>query len=141
MSPARRLNDRHPYEVYLLTLAFLSSLPTAAGVTSPPNSITSQLPGWPARLWAYAVLIGAATALVGLAWKRPRFPLVTVTGLLLEQVGIVILGAACTVYAVAVMFTGGTNALFAGSLTLAFGLASFAQARKIKRVLDTSRQT
>ena len=141
MSPARRLNDRHPYEVYLLSLAFLSSLPTAAGITQPPNSISSQLPGWPARAWAVAVMIGAATALVGLAWKRPRWPLVSVTALGLEQVGVSILGAGCTVYAAAVLYTGGTNALFAGSLTLAFGLASFAQALKIKRVLDTSRQS
>lgn len=139
MSPARKLNDRNPFEMYLLGAALLTSIPPAVGLTLPPNSIAQQLPGWPARLWAFTLFAGCVTAFVGLAWPRPPWPMVSVTALGLEQVGLTIAGAATTVYGSAALATAGLVALVPAGLSLAFGLACFAQAWKIRQILRVSR--
>lgn len=141
MSPARRLNDRNPFEIYLLVVAVVTSVPVALGVAPKPGSILEQLPGWPAQIWATTLALGSLTALAGIAWKRPGWPLISVTGLLLERVGLFAAGAATTFYAVAVMLTAGRSALIPAGFMLAFGLASLAQARRIGTVVRTSRPT
>lgn len=139
MSPARRLNDRHPYEIYLLVFTVISTAPGALGIIDVPRSIAGQLTGWQADMWVWGLFIGSLIALAGLAWKRPPYPRITVDGLLLEAVGLVIVGGATIFYAGAVINTGGTNALYAAGVTLAFGAASIAQALKIRRILLDSR--
>ena len=89
-----RLNDRHPYEVYLLALTLASTVPASLGLAPAPASIRVQLDPTAAWIWAASLSVGAAVALVGLAWKRPRQALLSVTALLLEQVGLTIVGAA-----------------------------------------------
>lgn len=141
MSPARKLNDRNPFEIYLLVVAVVTSVPVMLGVAPKPGSIIEQLPGWPAQVWATTLAVGSLMALAGIAWKRPGWPLISVTGLLLERVGLFAAGTATTFYSVAVVRTAGISALIPAGLMLAFGLASLVQARKIGKVLRSSRPT
>ena len=99
--PARQLTDRHPFEVYLITFAFVSSAPGALGVTGIPPSINALLPGWSGRAWVIGLTVGCGLVLAGLAWKRPPFPRVSVTGLLLERLGLIVVGISSLFYAVA----------------------------------------
>jgi hypothetical protein len=133
--PARKLSDRHPFEIFMLSTAMVSSFPAAAGFAPPPNSIAQQLPGWPSRAWAIILMLGCAIALVGLAKRRPPWPVVSVTALGFEQVGLTIAGGSTTIYALAVIASAGVPALVPAGLSLAFGLACFAQAWKIERIL------
>ena len=90
------------------------------------------------RAWVIGLTLGCGLVLVGLAWKRPPFPKVSVTGLLLEQFGLIIVGISTLFYAVAAWRFTGWAALVPIGIVLAFGLASFAQARRIRRVLKNA---
>ena len=108
-----RLSDRHPFEVYLLALALFTSVLGAAGITPPPASVRVALNPIAGRVWALALAIGCVVALVGIAWHRPKVGL-TVTGLILEQVGLFIVSAATIYYCcIAFYVTGGTRAVLA----------------------------
>lgn len=141
MSPARRLADRHPFEIYLLAWTFIVSAPASLGLVHVPGSVSEQLPEFAGRAWATGLAIGSATALIGLAWKRPTFPRLSVTGLLLEQVGLVAVGGSTVFYAAVAMFVVGLSALVPAGIVLAFGFACLAQARKIRALLKMSRPT
>jgi hypothetical protein len=136
--PARQLTDRHPFEVYLISFAFVSSAPGALGFTGIPPSISALLPGWSARAWVIGLTVGCGLVLTGLAWKRPPFPRVSVTGLLLERFGLIVVGISTIFHAVAAWRLTGDAALIPIGIILAFGCASFAQARRISRVLKTA---
>jgi hypothetical protein len=142
MSPYRRhrLSDRHPFEVYLLAISFASSLPAALGIAKVPSSVAQQMPGWYGRAWAVSLTVGCGIALLGLAWHRPPYPLLSVTGLGLEQVGLTIVGAAAVVYSVAAVTTVGEVAYVPGGMIFAFGLACFAQVLKIRHILNPNPQ-
>jgi len=129
-----RISDRHPFELYLLVLSLMSSLPAAIGAAPAPASIRIQLDPGLARVWACSLALGALVALLGLAWKRPKVGL-SITALLLEQVGLVITGVATIYYAIVALSTIGASALTPVGTVLAFGLASFAQAEKIQLVI------
>lgn len=139
MSPARRLSDRHPFEIYVLVWALVTSAPAAVGLVEVPNSISRQLPGWPSRLWAIALTVGCLTALAGLAWHRPRFPYISPTALGMEQVGLTIVGVAAVLYAASALFAVGAAALIPVGVILGFGVACFVQVWKINRILRQSR--
>jgi hypothetical protein len=136
--PARQLTDRHPFEVYLITFGFVSSAPGALGITGIPPSINALLDGWSARLWVIGLTVGCGMVLVGLAWKRPRFPKVSVTGLLWERIGLIIVGISCGFYAVAAWRLTGDAAFIPIGIVSGFGLACFAQANRIGRVLKSA---
>lgn len=139
MSPARRLSDRHPFEIYLLTWALVAVAPSAVGFVEVPASIAHQLPGWWARAWAVGLTVGCVTALTGLAWRRPRFPLVSPTALGMEQVGLTIVGVSTLLYGASLLVTVGSSGMFAAGIQIGFGLACFAQVWKIQQVLRQSR--
>lgn len=139
MSPVRKLSDRHPFEIYILAYALVASVPSALGFVQVPISIAQELPGWPARLWAAGLAVGSIVALIGLAWHRPPFPFVSVTGLGLEQVGLTIVGVSAVIYGVAALTSAGAPALVPASIVFAFGVACFAQVLKIRTILSTSR--
>jgi hypothetical protein len=130
----QRLSDRHPFEVYLLALTLIAAVPASFGLAPAPATIRVQLDPHAARLWAIALMVGAATALIGLAWKRPKRGL-SVTGLGLEQVGLTFVGAATIFYAVCAFLAAGWPAMIPVGTVMAFGVASFRQAWKIHRIL------
>lgn len=136
--PARRLNDRHPFEVYLLLALLVSAAPAAFGFAQVPQSVEGLVSPIVGRLWVITLWAGCFVALLGLAWKRPPFPRVSVTGLLLEQVGLTIAGSASILYGAIIVQSAGVRGLISAGAVAAFGLASLAQAIKIRYVLATA---
>ena len=131
--PTRTLPDRHPYEIYLLIVFAVYGVASLFNLLPTPRSIDSQVPA--RELWSAAILIGSLAALWGLAWPRSNGLVVKVTPLLLEQVGLVMIGAALTFYAIAVVATNGAPAAFSAASNLGLGIASFAHARKIQKYI------
>lgn len=131
----RQVDDRHPYEVYLLVFTLATSLPALAGLTNPPRTIQLALQPWEARVWAGSLALGALVALVGLAWRRPPKGL-PVTGLVLEQIGLAFIGAGTIFYSWVALRSTGLDAIQPIGVVLAFGVASFAQSWKISGVLN-----
>ena len=145
MSPRRSwsLSDRHPFEIYLLVWAFVSSLPAAIGLTPLPPTILRSVDPWQGRTWVVSLTLGCLVALIGLGWRRRSTATgfrLSVTGLVLEQVGLVTVAAATVFYAGAASLRGGPGALPLAGIILGFGTACAAQAWKIQRVLKASTQ-
>jgi len=86
--------------------------------------------------WAGGIAVGALIAFAGIFWPRPKSPTkLTVTGLLLEQVGLVISGVSCLFYVAAVLWVVGWPGMFPCALPAGFAVANFILARRIQRLL------
>lgn len=88
-----RMSGRHPFEIFTMTLAFATGLPTLLGIQERPSSVMTYLPHIVALLWAIVLTVGSAGALVGVWWKERA------TGLILEQLGLGLVGLGSVVYA------------------------------------------
>jgi len=130
------LSSRHPHEVVLLGACLLTALPILAGVTPAPGSVTAAMNHESTLAWAGGIAVGALIAFAGILWPRPSCPTkLTVTGLLLEQVGLVISGMACLLYVAALLWVIGWAGLFPCALPTGFAVANFILARRIQRLL------
>ena len=130
------LSTRHPHEVVLLGACLLTALPILAGVAPAPGSITGTMNHASTVAWAAGIALGALIAFAGILWPRPKCPTkLTVTGLLLEQVGLVISGVACLLYVVAVLWVIGWVGLFPCALPAGFAIANMILAWRIQRLL------
>jgi hypothetical protein len=86
-----------------------------------PGSIEAQLPLWGVYAWGFALGIGAAVILLGLAMQANNDRLVI--GVLAEQVGMVALGFAAIIYSAAAFVTVGWSGLLPAGTTFTFGIA------------------
>lgn len=118
--------SRHPFETYLLALAVVSGIPLLFGRPN-SGSIAATLPPYLVTGWGAVLVLGSSLALIGSFWRGR-----SATGLVMERTGLVGTGGASMVYAASVMVTAaGWTGLFAACITAGFGLACFAQARRI----------
>jgi len=130
------LSTRHPHEVVLLGSCLLTALPILAGVAPAPGSIAGAMNHASTVAWAGGITFGALVAFVGILWPRPSCPTkLTVTGLLLEQVGLVVSGVACLLYVAAVMWVFKWGGLFPCALPAGFAIANMILAWRIQRLL------
>lgn len=133
MSPYRvdaRLAGRHPFEIYLLALALLVTLPTLFGVAPRPGSVASILTGFPGFLWNLSITAGSALALVGIYWKD------RIWGLIGEQLGLALVGVACLVYTVVVLASTGWSALFPAAIVAGFGASCIRRYFQIQQTFN-----
>lgn len=137
MSPVR-LANRNPFETVIVASAFITNIPGALGLVPPPPAIAGQL-GALARWWQISICLAACTILVGLLMESPRKMRISVTALVIEQVGCVALAWSCLFYAAAAVAQNGPASLSGAGLILAFALAAFNQAFKIENVLRSMR--
>lgn len=133
----RQMGNRNPFQVYLLAFALISSVPAAFGFTDPPPTVRNAIGMGAGRVWVVLLVIGSLVAIVGVIWPRHGI-LVSVNGLLLEQVGLVIVGCATVFYTSVALAAGGWSTLPPLVTLLGFGAASFVQAWRIQRVIRSS---
>lgn len=119
--------SRHPFETYLLALAFVSGIPLLFGRTN-SGTIQEALPEPAVLMWGFMLVIGSATALLGTYWHGRGS-----TALVLERTGLVGVGGAALIYSTIILLSAGLKGLFSACIIGAFGIASFAQARRISR--------
>jgi hypothetical protein len=131
-----RINDRHPFEVYLLVWALVSTAPSALGLAPLSQVIEDSIGPTLGRLWAVGLSLGCAVALTGLAWHRPSPRTLSVTGLIWEQVGLVAVSGATIFYAVAALLRSGLTSLAIVGVILGYGTASAVQAWKLQKLLN-----
>lgn len=125
---------RHPFERFLLLLAIVGSVPLLAGERT-SGSIESALPAPIVVGWGLLLLIGCATALVGVYWplREPVTPRSFVTSLFLERLGLAIVWPTALVYAAIIVVVAGWSGVMVAALVAGFGWASR------RRMLDTAR--
>lgn len=138
---ARRLDSaRNPFELFLLGLGLVSGLPLLWGAPS-PGSAAELLGPVLVHVWSYILVFGCVTALVGVWWTWwswlgrwfPHLCLRSVTGLLIEQVGLVAAGVGTTIYGVALVRLDTQGRSLAAGIAFGFGLACFWRAAQIQR--------
>lgn len=134
MSPYRvdaRLSGRHPFEIYILYLALLTALPTLLGVTPRPGSINYLMPGWMAVGWSAFLAGGAALTLLGIYWRERA------TGLIMEQLGLALVGVMSVAYAVCVLYVTGLDSGVGAAIVGGFGVSCLRRYWQIQQVLDS----
>lgn len=124
--------SRHPFETYLLALAAVSGVPLLFGQSN-SSTIQHGLPPLVVAAWGAMLLIGSTTALAGLYWRGRAS-----TALLMERAGLHGVGGAALVYAVVLLVGTGWTGGFAACITGGFGVACFAQARRISARITTA---
>jgi len=117
-------------------MALVSALPTTLGRAPQPGSITAQVDPSAALAWSIALALGSGIALLGVAWPRPKDDShMSVTALILEQVGLVTVGVATVFYVSTICMTVGPSASIPAGLITAFGASCLWRAWQIQRVL------
>lgn len=129
----------NPFEIFLMLVGILYGTqiviePLIPGVRINPQTVAGQLTPPSAYVWAVALLVGGVLTLVGLGWRN------RVTGIVLEQIGLVTVGSACVFYVVAIILLFGFDVgAFPGAITTAFGLACFARWFQLQKELSKLR--
>jgi len=133
VSPYRvdaRLSGRHPFEIFVLYLAFLTALPTMLGIAPAPGSVREALPTWVTIGWAAALCLGSGVALFGVYWKERA------TGLICEQLGLAMVGVASLVYCFCVLYVIGPDSMIAVAIVGGFGISCLRRYWQIQHILD-----
>lgn len=130
------LPDRHPYEIYLTLFVLATSLPSALGITPLAPSIRGVLDPWVGRTWVIILSISAGLVLIGISWRRPRGSnRVSVTGVLIEQVGLVAIAMGSAIYTYSAFHLAGLAALTQVGYVAGYGIASASLALRIQKVI------
>lgn len=133
MTPYRtdpKMSGRHPFEIYMLLLVVITSLPVFFGAAPEPGSIEAELPTWAVFGWQTILAVGSVTSLVGIFWRNRA------TGLILEQLGLAFVGVASVIYAASVWAAAGIPAGIPGGIILGFGMACLIRWRDIQKTID-----
>ncbi len=129
---------RHPFEVMVLVAAVVCGVALAVtGIST--RSLTAAMPGAIQVAWNTMLILGGGIARLGV-FSTARF----VVRLGIEAAGVMILGAACAMYSIALFTVSGLQAIPAGSFVTAVGLASVVRAwqiiHDIKRAATAAQQ-
>lgn len=132
-----RPSARHPFEVYLLLLSIVSGLPILFGSPA-PGSIEAAMPHWGVRVWGAGLALGAVVALLGVLKTRPdsKARTVSVTGLVLEQVGLVMVASSTLLYVVVALVYVGVSAIVPIGIVAAYGISCLMRWVQIQRAID-----
>lgn len=125
-----RLSGRHPFQLFMLALTVLVSVPTLLGVAPRPGSIQDAYPGWPGYAWAVVLAVGSAMALVGVYLPDRA------TGLILEQLGLFCTGIGSLIYGAAALSSVGETAIYPVAIVWGYGVSCCIRGRQIQRILD-----
>lgn len=132
------LPSREPFEVSLLVFGVVVGAATFFDFVPVPPSIAAQSEShvYGDIVWTLLLIFGAAIALIGIFYPRKK-GVVKITPLILEQVGLVFVGGATFIYAVALIVTNGLDrSVYAAGLNMAFCVPALIQGRRIQRRLN-----
>lgn len=136
MSPLRmdrRLSGRHPFQIFIMTLCFVTGLPTVFGTAPRPGSIEEQLPDWVGFGWALVLTVCSLLAVVGVFLPDRGL------GIVLEQLGVAGVGLGALLYVVCAVVTLGEFQLQLG-IVAGFGFACLWRWWQLQRILNVVAQ-
>lgn len=117
-----------PRAVFILALSVFSGI-TALALEAAPDSLNILLPHWGVVLWGALLMFGSATTLIGMARQ-------TDTGIIVEQVGSVIVGVTTVYYSVIAFWFVGVDALQNVGIILAWGLACLVRWAQLQALIN-----
>lgn len=119
----------NPFEIFILACGLVSGVPILTG-HGHPASVASLLNPTLLYVWACILTAGCAVALVGVLWPRRAH-----TGLLVEQVGLVAVGAGVVIYVLGLVNLHDPGRWLAVGLAAGFGLACWWRVWLIQRYI------
>lgn len=108
------LRVRDPLEIMVCGLFLVSCVGQIAS-GEVPNAIAALLPTWFRFLWLGMISAGCVATLVGVFWPGD------VTGMFIEQVGLMTVGSAILFYGLSLLYVAPTA--FVSGMTIAIGLS------------------
>lgn len=123
---------RHPFQVFTLLLAVASGVPLLLGDAA-PGTVEATLSPAAVTFWGVSLVAGAGTTLAGMLWPR------RITGMALEQVGLVAIGTASAIYTVCIFSFWGIRGVTAAAYVMGFATASFWRWGQIQQVMGLLR--
>jgi hypothetical protein len=104
-----------PRVVFVLALSVFSGV-TALALKVGPDSLESLIPRWGVLLWGTMLALGSAVTLIGMAFQ-------TAWGVILEQIGSMIVGVTAIFYSVLAIVVVGPGLMQTAGIILAWGVA------------------
>lgn len=104
-----------PRVVFILALSVLSGITTLI-VKAAPQSLESVLPTWAVMTWGIVLCLGSLVTLTGIALQ-------SLNGVILEQVGSVMVASATIFYSLVALKVVGVSSFSVTGIVLAYGLA------------------
>lgn len=106
-----------PRAVFILALSVFSGL-VALTLEAAPETLQAVLPEWGVATWGVLLAGGSAVTLVGMAFQ-------SLAGILVEQIGSVVVGVATLFYSSLAFWVVGWSAVQVVGIVAAWGLACF----------------
>lgn len=120
---------RSPFQIYLISLVLIGGIGI---ITNTSQNTVTQAMGEPyATIWGIFLTLGGLLILLGVYWPREA-----ITGLIIERSGLVLLGGACFIWSILLIWRIHTNGLFSALLTFGLSLACLAQWRWINKSIN-----
>ena len=104
-----------PRAVFILALSVFSGI-TALALKSAPESLEAVMPGWAVAAWGVLLSVGSAITLYGMFRQ-------TVNGILIEQVGCIIVASTTVFYSGVAFHELGAEAIQVVGIILAWGIS------------------
>lgn len=117
----------NPFEIFILLLGTASGVPILTGHAE-PGSVVTLLNPMLLHIWAWMLTVGCVIALIGVLWPKQAH-----TGFLIEQVGLVAVGAGVVIYVVALANIHDPSRVLSIGIASGFGLACWWRVWLIQR--------
>lgn len=126
-----RIRSRHPFQLFMLIVTFIYSLPGLAFSAVRPGSVEATVGPIGTIVWSVGLCLGTGCALLGIfGYRRNR-----ATGLSLEEFGCLVAGAATLFYAAVVLWALGLTAFFPAIVMVGYGSACVVRSAQLHRLL------
>ena len=119
-----------PRAVFILALSVFSGI-TALVLQAAPESLEAVLPRWGVITWGVSLGLGSLVTLIGMARQ-------TVNGIVIEQIGSVMVGAATIFYSILAIVERGPAPIQTVGIVLAWGLSSLVRWAQLQSLIHDS---
>lgn len=119
-----------PRAVFILALSVFSGA-TSLALEAAPNSLEYLLPQWAVIMWGVMLVIGSATTLGGMAFQ-------SLNGIIVEQVGSVMVGVTTVFYSAIAFWVAGPDVLSNVGIILAWGLACLMRWTQLQVLINSA---
>lgn len=103
----------------------------AVALGASPDSLGALLPPWAVHLWAIILVVGSGVTLAGL-------PLQNINGIIIEQIGSVMVAASTLFYAILAFSFVGAGALQSVGIVAAWGVACAIRWFQLQALINTA---
>lgn len=122
---------RHPFQVYMMFLCLVTSLPAIIVGEVGSGAIQEALPAPLVFGWYVMLIVGSASALLGAFWTGHRVE----DGLTIERIGLGFVGVTAIIFSVLVLANTGLLGTISAAIIGGFGAACLRRTRDLGGII------